>query len=444
MRKFIENIPSLSDRGTCHNVDDKLLCLIFADDIKNITKFNHIINEYKYLIVSDTIDDHDYYVIRYDQISDIDTSYAFYVIMNEHCIYEPDYVKNMLLPTLYTDAEIIGKGAFMHNSTDAFVSMELEHKFSNRLNINTIVIKNTENTCKLFNSNLISNIDAYMANNFNGTNFYSTDMYDFIDTDVDYHYFNKHEINLDHIVAKGVNITQVIPIVMCCYNRIDLITETIKSLREQTDRNFILYIWNNKPSQRDLLIDNINRSNPNFNVLCHQSVENVGGIGRFYMIRELLKTNDYKYVIFIDDDQRLDKHVVEKFRKAMKPKHSYNWYGRKFIKGEPYVNIYPDGHVTMNAQPINVDEPYDYGGTGGMVIDTDVFKHDDLFRTLPRKFKFVEDLWLSYYATVKLEYKFIRIDQGITQIKDGKDQCSKIWDIKNLLLQHCRSQGWHV
>jgi glycosyltransferase involved in cell wall biosynthesis len=444
IKEIIENVPSLSKDRTANDTNDSILCLIFLEEIQNLPKFTDVMDKHKYLIISDTIVDPNHNVVRYEQLSEIDRSFGYYVIMNEWCMYEPDYVRNLLLPTLYTDAVIIGKGAFMHNDITNIVSAELEHRFSNRLNINTIIIKNTDGITKLFDSNIIANIESYMANGFNGLNMYSTDMYDFVDTDVKYHYYNRHIIDMNHLIAKGINVVQTVPIVMCCYNRIDLIGETIKCLNEQTDRNFILYLWNNRYSERERLVNNVNRANPNFNVICHHSKENVGGIGRFYMIRELLKSKDYKYVMFIDDDQRLDKHVVERFKQAAKPKHSLNWYGRRFVKGEPYANIYPDGHVKLNSQPTVAGEPYDYGGTGGMIIDTDIFKHDDLFETLPQKFKFVEDLWMSYYGTVKLGYKFIKIDQGITQIKDGKDQCSKIWDVKNLLLDYCRSQGWNV
>ena len=51
---------------------------------------------------------------------------------------------------------------------------------------------------------------------------------------------------------------------------------------------------------------------------------------------------------------------------------------------------------------------------------------------------------MSYYGTVKLGYKFIKMDQGIIQIKDNNDQCVGIWDIKNLLLEYCRNLGWNV
>ncbi len=79
-----------------------------------------------------------------------------------------------------------------------------------------------------------------------------------------------------------------------------------------------------------------------------------------------------------------------------------------------------------------------------MIIDTMIFRDDDFYQSLPEKFKFVEDLWMSFYGNTKLGYKFIKMDQNIKQIKDNGDQCVNIWDIKNLLLTYCRKLGWNI
>ena len=56
---------------------------------------------------------------------------------------------------------------------------------------------------------------------------------------------------------------------------------------------------------------------------------------------------------------------------------------------------------------------------------------------------FVEDLWMSFYGQKYLGYKFIRIELDIEMIKDNNNQCTGIWDIKNLLLEYCRGLGWN-
>jgi len=436
---MIDNISSIKNKKYS---EEKVMCLIFIEDVTNLSKFEKITNKYDYVIISETIKNDN--TIIYDQISDIDKTFDYYVIMNEWCIYKPNYVENMLLPKLYTDANIIGKGSF--NYGNILVSPGLEHRFSNRLNMNTLVIKNNDDIIKLFDSDLLDNLESYMKNSYNGSNMYSVDRFDFIDNEKKYHYYNKYPINIEPVINLPINESHIIPIVMCCYNRIDGLSETIKCLNEQTDRNFVLYIWNNKPTEKQKLLNKISDAKPKFNVYCHQSIKNVGGIGRFYMVKELLKTKNYKYVIFIDDDQYLDKQVVDRFRKVAKPKHSYNWYGRKFVKDMPYFVFNNSKDVNAKKCSVNVkyDQEYDYGGTGGMIIDTDIFKIEDFYNSLPKKFMFVEDLWMSYYGNNKLNYKFIRVEQGIKQINDGNDQCISIWDVKNLLLEHCRSLGWNV
>lgn len=440
---FMLKIPKLKNKVKKENLKDSVMCMIFLEDMGNLPKFMNFMNEYNYVIISNSIKTSKLNAISYDKIKSIDKTFNFYVIMNEWCDYKPNYVKNMILPDLYTDAEIFGKGCYFYQNEKSIVSKELEHHYTNRLNINTLVIKPTNNTSVLFNGNMIDNFIEYMKIGFTGKNMYSADRDDFIDNYDTYHYFDKNEIELE-CIRKPVREVQY-PVIMCTYNRIELINKTIECLNRQTFNKFALYIWNNSPGKKKLLLKNIANSEPNFPIYIYNSDENVGGIGRFYLINHLIKTINYKYSIFIDDDQILGEKVIENFVKTARPKCSYNWYGRKFIRGKPYYNVDDDNN---NKKPVQVKVKfgnlYDYGGTGGMIIDTDIFKDEDFFKSLPKEYKFVEDLWMSYYGTVKLGYRFLRIKQDIVPIRDQKDQCNAIWDVKNLLLEYCRQSGWDV
>ena len=55
----------------------------------------------------------------------------------------------------------------------------------------------------------------------------------------------------------------------------------------QKDKRFALYIWNNNPIKKNELYKNIKEATPNFSVYCYNSKDNVGGIGRFYMVRKM-------------------------------------------------------------------------------------------------------------------------------------------------------------
>jgi spore maturation protein CgeB len=462
---IVNNIPLLKKKypNIKHATKDEkikdggVLCIILMDNMVNMGKFIPFMNRYDYFVVSDNLKVPQINTVSYNKLNGIGQKYQYYVIMNEWCEYDKEYVNNMILPTLYTDAVVIGKASFFYRNKNDVVSDHLEHRFTNRLNMNTLVLVNDNKLIKikeLINKDMMVNLRELIKTKFTGTNMYSADRFDFVDTFEEYQSFNNSLIDLVK-VGKGINNTvktnntnKLIPIIMCTYSRVDLIDKTIKNLKEQSDKNFSLYIWNNMPTDKNRLVSNIKLEDPDFEVFLHNSFDNVGGIGRFYMIRELLKTNDFEYVIFIDDDQEFDEHLVANFRSKAKPKHSFNWYGRKFIKGHPYFSLGAKNKNKVGtkavAKAVDIGDEFDYGGTGGMIIETSVFKDDELFRSFPEKFKFVEDLWLSCYSQLKHGYKTIKMDQNISQIKDNRDQCTGIWDLKNELLEYCRKIGWGV
>lgn len=428
----LKTIPKF--KNTCHlnTTTNKIICLIYSDNKTNLSKFQHFTSNPNYTCK----------IITKDTNTNTNThTYTHTVIMNDKCLYNKDYINNMMLPFLYTDATIIGKACYNYQNKTT-ISPTQEHTFTNRLNPNTLVIKHTPETTHLLTSpNPINNIKAYLLKSYNKTNMYSTDKYDFVDNDTTYHYFNKYPITLNKVHTTPSPTHQPTPtptptpIIMCCYDRVDSITKTIQCLNKQTDKNFELYIWDNS-HQKATLLKNIKSSNPSFNISCHHSKTNVGGIGRFYIAKVLENTD---YVIFIDDDQTFDEHLVAIFKKAAKKNHSFNWYGRKFIKGAPYFAT--NTTTTTNTK---CTELYDYGGTGGMIIDINIFKDINFYKDFPKEYLFVEDLWMSFYATTKHNYKFYRIKQNITNQPDNKNQCTAIWDIKNQLLEYCRKLGWNV
>jgi hypothetical protein len=448
-RKLINKLSSTI--FTIEKVNDdiqNLVCLIFLDNETNLKKFNFITKKYNYYIISDTYKNNNMNVISFRELNKLEKKWKYYIIMNENCTYSRTYVDGILLPMLYTDAEIVGKGCYHYRTENNIISRPLEHRFSNRLNINTIAIKLNNNTKKLLNSKIINNINKYLQEKFNGKNMYSTDRYDFIDLDIKYHYMFKNKIKVNKITNHRVNKDQnVLKIVMCQWKRQRNIQKLIFKLNLQNDKNFELYIWNNNYEERRNLELSIKSNQPKFNVYVYHSYENVGGIGRFYMVNHLLNVKYFRFVIFIDDDQIFNSSLVSIFRNVAKEYHSYNWYGRKFIKGNPYVQLDNNGKKKdnkNNRQKVLVNQEFDYGGTGGMIIDTRIFSNLNFFYEFPKEYTFVEDLWMSYFAKKYYNYKIIKVDQNIQTIKDNNDQCENIWDIKNHLLEYCREQGWNV
>ena len=170
---------------------------------------------------------------------------------------------------------------------------------------------------------------------------------------------------------------------MCVYKRLHKLPETKAMLESQTYKNFDFHIWDNSGSR------------------------NVGGIGRFIKAQELV--NKYDYVIFIDDDQTFNSTFIQDMLQYAKPKTIAGWYAWK-LNGS-YFNRVP---ATVQA---------DYVGTGGMIIPMEAFKSIDL-RSIPERYKYIEDLWLCYVCKYKLGYSLERayVDMKFMKGEQERDQ----------------------
>lgn len=184
---FVKFLPGFeSSNGLAkldQELDPKIICLIILEDKSNLKRFVDVIKKYDCLILSENINTIDLSIGRVSKNIDISnrenlniikeiylTNYKYLVVMNEDYTYCDDYIDNSLLPSLYTDAEIFGK------STDS----ELGHRFTNKLNLNTLIVDLDRVGPKLLDleGNLLENLQTYLDNNFEGENMYSSDRYD--------------------------------------------------------------------------------------------------------------------------------------------------------------------------------------------------------------------------------------------------------------------------
>jgi glycosyltransferase involved in cell wall biosynthesis len=187
-----------------------------------------------------------------------------------------------------------------------------------------------------------------------------------------------------------------IHIVMCQYKRVEYLSTILRNIQAQTIANrIVVHIVNNNIDKwEDIksLVKSIDISPVRF-TLCNTG-NNYYGYARFLRVKQLLKTTFLPYVIFIDDDQAIPPTWVEHMYKLKKPMTYSAWYGRIFESSKP---LYWNSIITHTAITKNINSAtiYDYAGTGGCIIDTRVFMTDILFRC-PKKYRFVEDLWLSF------------------------------------------------
>lgn len=187
-----------------------------------------------------------------------------------------------------------------------------------------------------------------------------------------------------------------IHIVMCQYKRVEYLSTILRNIQAQTIANrIVVHIVNNNIDKwEDIksLVKSIDISPVRF-TLCNTG-NNYYGYARFLRVKQLLKTTFLPYVIFIDDDQAIPPTWVEDMYKLKKPMTYSAWYGRIF---EPSKPLYWNSIITHTAITKNTNSAtiYDYAGTGGCIVDTRIFMTDILFRC-PKKYRFVEDLWLSF------------------------------------------------
>ena len=205
-----------------------------------------------------------------------------------------------------------------------------------------------------------------------------------------------------------------IAIIMCTWQRTDKLKHTLNMLKNQTYKNFDLYIWNNNIKKAHE-VEKATKEFKAFNVTVHNSRNNVGGVGRFLYAKKLHPK--YPYVLFIDDDQQLGASFVEEMNSYKQKKTVVSWWGWK-IKDSYFSRT-----RVQNLGAV------DYCGTGGMILDSSLFKHANVYN-IPQKFAFVEDLWLSYVAKYEHKFKLKGCNASIKIIVDGKDQYTKLKTLK--------------
>lgn len=434
--------------------DEKALILLIGDK----ESASRIYEQYKIKVLHKNLYDN----ITSTTITKIVNKYRFLYIMHSDMTYSNDYICTSIIPFKFTDAKIVGKSCYVH--LHQIVNEGMENRFTRYLHPFTLCIDLDK--CK---ESLVNNIERGEINIFNwiqsqlkiydNNDYYSYYRYEFKDNGK----FLLSKIG-DFDAFKGIKITTPTILVMCNWKRTHNMARIIRMLNRQTDMNFTFCIWNNNEIDARSINRYMKDIPHKFKSYIYHNRSNIGGVGRFLMTRKMIqakvnKNANIKNVIFFDDDQIIPTDFVEKMTDQynkystiysnVETPISINWSGRRFIKGKSYVPINDDGsldgkNAKYHIHKIEPFEIYDYGGTGGMCIDVDIFLYDDIFCNIPIQFMYCEDLLLSYILNYKYGYKFIKSDVGLEIEKDGEDQSNGLWKVKNDALEYCRKHGWNV
>jgi hypothetical protein len=220
-----------------------------------------------------------------------------------------------------------------------------------------------------------------------------------------------------------------VPVVMCTWKRIERLPETLRMLGEQT-APASLYVWNNNPRYRKRL-DGLLARSPVPAESVHSS-RNIGAFGRFYLARDLAETHEA--VLFIDDDQEFGPSMISDQLESFAPRTLAGWWAFNYRLG-----------ARSYAERDRVESPFDpadYVGVGGMVADSALFRDPALFGC-PRRYWFVDDMWISYFAAMR-GWSLRRSAAQFSFVPDGDDLDLTLVMTKIRMFRHLKRRGWQV
>lgn len=219
-----------------------------------------------------------------------------------------------------------------------------------------------------------------------------------------------------------------VPVVLCAWRRPERLATTLASLAGQTDVSVRLWIWNNNPGLR-VFVDGAVAAVSDLQVDVVHSTRNVGGFGRFYVARRLAE--EHPYVVFLDDDQVPATDFVKTLVDEFAPRAIHGAWAFRFMGTQRY----------WDRVPAAVGARVKFCGNGGMICDTQIFLEPELYGC-PRRFWFVEDLWLSYYADHVMGWQLFKSAAAIEKEPDDQGQFQNLGATKDLMFRYLVRQGW--
>ena len=220
-----------------------------------------------------------------------------------------------------------------------------------------------------------------------------------------------------------------VPVVMCTWKRIERLPETLRLLAEQT-AEASLHVWNSNRREATR-IDSLLRRSPIPAESVH-AARNIGPFGRFYLARDLAERHEA--VLFVDDDQDFGPSMVADQLASFAPRSLAGWWAFTYRPG-----------AKSYAERDRVSEPLaraDYLGVGGVVADSAIFTDPGLF-TCPRRYWFVDDMWLSYVAATR-GWSLRRSKAEFSFDPDENDLDLTLVMTKIRMFRYLRRRGWRA
>ena len=196
-----------------------------------------------------------------------------------------------------------------------------------------------------------------------------------------------------------------VPVIFCTWRRLARLPQMLEMLAAQ-DVPVQALIWNNSPDR-----DTVDKAAASaaIPITVHHSPRNIGSFGRFYLARELAAAGHTR-VIIIDDDEDFGPGTVRELLDSCPPRSLSAWFALTYSLADFWAPVMPEPGERVN-----------YVGPGGMAADTAVFADPRLF-TCPRRYWFLDDVWLSWFAPRFAGYTLLRSTATLEFVEDGLNQ----------------------
>jgi hypothetical protein len=221
-----------------------------------------------------------------------------------------------------------------------------------------------------------------------------------------------------------------VPVVMCTWKRVERLPRTLEMLAVQ-DTPATLYVWNNNRRESER-VDALLAESPIPAQAVHCS-RNIGCFGRFYLARELAAAHDA--VLFIDDDQDFGPSMIADQMASFEQASLAGWWAFRYLP-----------RATSHGERSRVETPLEeaeYVGVGGMVADASIFTDRGLFRC-PRRYWFVDDIWLSFFASRIRGWPLRRSLAEFRFAPDDLDIDLTLGATKIRMFRYLKRRGWDV
>lgn len=191
-------------------------------------------------------------------------------------------------------------------------------------------------------------------------------------------------------------------IVILYYKRPQNLDQQLNNLNQQTQKNLHVHILNNGSTD---LIPKTSSSAYHFQLSIVKRNNQHKCMERYFYVRDHLLTvrpspsSSPLYVIFLDDDQLLPSpHWIKDLVIQAKPFHMLTWYGKTFTKNSDYWIPALTSSPTLIPRYRLIS--LDYGGPGGSLVCTSIFRPDSPLWNIPSDLKekcyIMDDLWLCH------------------------------------------------